>query len=144
MTKVCKIFKVASLSNPVGIFQNKHINFLYKPKECCHCRKKGPSIIEAPFKITLKEKKNVQITLWDPPEASCKVDEPSYAQKESRRFSWQTFYISDTLAANLIPKYKGRRKIKVIWWGMTTALHNLCQEIIAECSLWISSLSRWD
>lgn len=55
--KVGNIFKVATLGNPIGIFQNKHINSLYKPKECCHERKGRPSITEAPFKTVLKGNK---------------------------------------------------------------------------------------
>lgn len=55
--KVGNIFKVATLDNPIGIFQNKYINSLYKPKECCHERKGRPSITEAPFKTVLKGKK---------------------------------------------------------------------------------------
>lgn len=55
-------------------------------------KEKEDSITEVSFKIVIKGKGNIQITLCDPPEASCKVDELYYAQRESGRASWQNSY----------------------------------------------------
>ena len=41
---MCKIFHVASLCNPTGIFQNEHINVLYQHQWCCPERRKDSQL----------------------------------------------------------------------------------------------------